>query len=68
VPIVVAAALALALASGLAAAAGSLLAPRLTPEAKLLMLALAPLLQGGGFAQENRPSGESAGGGCGDRG
>ncbi len=39
---------ALAAASGIAAALGSLLAPQLTPEAKQLMLALALLLQAGG--------------------
>ncbi len=42
------AALALALAGGIAAAGGALLAPLLSPNAKQLMLALALLLQGGG--------------------
>lgn len=48
VTVVLAAAAALAAASGIAAALGSLLAPRLTPEAKQLLLALALLLQGAG--------------------
>lgn len=42
------AALAIGLAATLAAVAGALLAPRLTPEAKQLFLGLAVLLQGGG--------------------
>lgn len=46
--IILAAALAIGGASALAAGAGQLLAARLTPEAKLLMLALALGLQGGG--------------------
>lgn len=46
--VIVAAAVALAAASGIAAALGALLAPKLTPEAKQLLLALALLLQGGG--------------------
>jgi len=54
--VIVAAALALLAAGGLAAAAGALLAPRLTPEAKLLMVALALLFQGfGGFARAKMP-------------
>jgi len=46
--IIAGAALALAAAGGLAAAAGALMAARLTPNAKLLMLALALLFQGAG--------------------
>ncbi len=46
--VIACAALALAVAGGLAAAAGALLAPLIAPEAKLLLLALALLLQGGG--------------------
>jgi putative Ca2+/H+ antiporter (TMEM165/GDT1 family) len=46
--VIVAATLALAGASGIAALLGATLGPRFTPEAKLLMLALALLLQGGG--------------------
>lgn len=46
--VILAALLALAAASGIAAALGTVLAPRLTPEAKQLMLALALALQGGG--------------------
>ena len=42
------AALALFAAAGIAAAMGVLLAPKLTPEAKQLFLALALLFQGGG--------------------
>lgn len=54
--VAIAALLALALASGLAAAAGALIAPRLTPEAKLLMLSLALMLQGGGaFGRTKAP-------------
>ena len=53
--VLVAALLALALASGLASAAGALLAPRLTPEAKLLMLALALLFQGAGSLTRGKP-------------
>ncbi|WP_425229159.1 TMEM165/GDT1 family protein [Sphingomonas sp.] len=47
-PIVIGAFAALAMASGVAAALGAVLAPRLTPEAKQLMLACALLLQGAG--------------------
>ena len=46
--VIVGALLALAAASGIAAALGAVLAPRLTPEAKQLMLGLALALQGGG--------------------
>lgn len=46
--VIVAALLALAAAGSIAATLGALLAPKLTPEAKQLMLALALLLQGGG--------------------
>ena len=46
--VILAAAIALAGASAAAVAAGMLLAPLVTPEAKLLMLALALALQGGG--------------------
>lgn len=54
--VTVAAAVALLLAGGLAAAAGALLAPRLTPNAKLLMLALALGFQGaGGFGRVKVP-------------
>ena len=54
--VIAAAALALLAAGGLAAFGGALLAPRLTPEAKLLMLALALLFQGlGGFTRVKLP-------------
>ena len=53
--VAVAAALALALASGIAATAGAIVAPRMTPEASLLMLALSLLLQGGGALARVRP-------------
>ena len=54
--VIAAALLALAAAGGIAAIGGALLAPRLTPEAKLLMLALALLFQGaGGFARLKPP-------------
>ena len=46
--VIAAAALALLAAGGIAAAGGALIAPRLTPEAKQLFLAMALLLQGGG--------------------
>ena len=46
--VLVAALLALAAASAIAAALGALLAPKLTPEAKQLLLALALVLQGAG--------------------
>ncbi|WP_184053437.1 TMEM165/GDT1 family protein [Sphingomonas aerophila] len=46
--VILAAAIALAAASAIAVAAGMLLAPLITPKAKLLMLALALALQGGG--------------------
>ena len=46
--VIACAALALLAAGGLAAAAGALIGPRLAPNAKLLMLGLALLLQGGG--------------------
>ena len=46
--VIVAAAFALMAASGLAALFGALLAPKFSPEAKQVMLALALLLQGGG--------------------
>ncbi|SEN74034.1 Putative Ca2+/H+ antiporter, TMEM165/GDT1 family [Sphingomonas gellani] len=46
--VILAAAVALAAASALAVVAGMLLAPMMTPEARLLMLALALVLQGGG--------------------
>ncbi|ATI56450.1 hypothetical protein AVM11_08320 [Sphingomonas melonis TY] len=46
--VVAMAAIALAVAAGLAGAAGGLIAPQLTPEAKQLFLALALVLQGGG--------------------
>lgn len=54
-PVLVASALALLAASALAAAAGLLLAPQLTPEAKQLLLALALLLQGGGALFAGKP-------------
>lgn len=54
--VIAAAAVALLAAGGIAAAGGALLAPRLTPEAKLLMLALALLFQGaGGFTRVKPP-------------
>lgn len=53
--VVAMAALALLAASGVAAAAGGLLAPRLTPEAKQLFLAMALLLQGGGALFAGKP-------------
>jgi putative Ca2+/H+ antiporter (TMEM165/GDT1 family) len=54
--IVVASTLALLGAGVLAAAAGAMLAPRLTPDAKLLMFALALLFQGaGGFTRVKMP-------------
>ena len=46
--IILAAAIALLAASGIAAAGGAMLAPLLTPNARLLMFALALMLQGGG--------------------
>ena len=46
--VILAAALAMAVTSGVAATLGALLAPRLTPDARQLMLACALLLQGGG--------------------
>jgi len=46
--VILAAAVALLIASGIAAAGGALLAPLLTPNARQLMLALALILQGGG--------------------
>lgn len=48
--VVAAAAVALAIASGIAATGGLLLAPMLTPEARQLLLALALVLQGAGAA------------------
>ena len=48
-PVVIAAALALAAAATIAAVAGTLIAPHLTPEARQLFVALALLLQGGGM-------------------
>ena len=53
--IIAAAALALALAGAIAATFGTLLAPRLTPEAKQLFLALALLLQGSGVVGRIKP-------------
>lgn len=54
--VIAAAFLALLAAGGIAAAGGALLAPRLTPEAKLLMLALALGFQGaGGFTAAKPP-------------
>lgn len=53
--VIAAAAVALLAASGLAAAAGAVIGPRLTPEARLLMLALALLLQGGGALGRVKP-------------
>jgi len=54
--IVFAATLGLLGAGALAATAGALLAPKLTPDAKLLMLALALLFQGaGGFTRVKMP-------------
>ena len=53
--VIVAAAVALALASGIAATAGAVVGPRMTPEASLLMLALALLLQGGGALARVKP-------------
>ena len=46
--VILAAAIALLAASGIAAVGGAMLAPLLTPNARLLMLALALMLQGGG--------------------
>lgn len=46
--VIVAALIALAAAGGIAAALGAVLAPKLTPEAKQLLLALAVALQGAG--------------------
>lgn len=59
--VIVAAALALAAASSLAAAAGAVIGPRFTPEAKLLMLALALILQGGGALGRVKPPERLAG-------
>lgn len=54
--VIAAAAIALAAASGLAALMGGILAPRFSPEAKQMMLALALLLQGGaGFLRVKSP-------------
>lgn len=53
--IIAAALLALAAASGIAAALGALLAPKLTPEAKQLLLALALFLQGAGAWWPGKP-------------
>ena len=53
--VVLAAALALAAASGIAATAGAWIGPRFTPEAKLLMLAFALILQGGGAFARGKP-------------
>lgn len=53
--VIAAALLALLAAGGLAAAAGALIGPRLTPEARLLMLALSLLLQGGGALGRVKP-------------
>lgn len=53
--IIIGAMLALAAASGIAAALGALLAPQLTPEAKQLMLALALALQGSGAWWVGKP-------------
>jgi putative Ca2+/H+ antiporter (TMEM165/GDT1 family) len=54
--VILAAALAMLAAGALAAVGGALLAPRLTPEAKLLMLSLALLFQGiGGFTRVKMP-------------
>ena len=46
--VVAAAAIALLVASGIAATGGAVIAPRITPEAKQLFFAMALLLQGGG--------------------
>jgi len=60
--LVIAAAAAAVLAAGLlAAAAGAALAPRLTPEAKQLFLALALLVQGGGVLFPVKPPDRLAG-------
>lgn len=53
--VITAALLALAGASGIAAAGGALIAPQLTPEARQLLLALALLLQGAGALWPTKP-------------
>ena len=53
--IITMAALALAAAGGIAATFGALLAPRLTPEAKQLFLAMALLLLGSGVVGQTKP-------------
>lgn len=53
--VIIAGLLALAAASGIATVLGMVLAPRLTPEAKQLMLALALALQGGGAWWPGKP-------------
>lgn len=53
--VIVAASLALALAGGIAAAGGALVAPMLTPNARALFLALALVLAGGGAFVGVRP-------------
>lgn len=55
VPVLLAATLALALASGLAATGGAMVAPMLTPNARALLLALALVLQGGGALWTAKP-------------
>lgn len=60
-PVLVAAALAVLAASALASVGGALLAPRLTPEAKLLMLALACGFQGAGVFGRVKPPERLAG-------
>jgi putative Ca2+/H+ antiporter (TMEM165/GDT1 family) len=59
--VIAAAAVALLGAGLLAAAAGALLAPRLTPEARQLFLALALLFQGGGALFPVKPPDRLAG-------
>ncbi len=59
--VLAAAALALAATSGIAAGAGALLAPQLTPEARQLLLALALILQGAGAAWRVKPPDRLAG-------
>ena len=59
--VIAAAAVALLVAGLLAAAAGAVLAPRMTPEAKQLFLALALLFQGGGVLFPVKPPDRLAG-------